>query len=81
MVGSHFGMEEVACTKYSTPDPAEGVKSEKSVCVIQEYYSCQGGANGQRESEPRDDLKAVSHEEWVKELEAEGRGQHHNIKK
>jgi len=80
MVGSPLGMEEVACTKYSTPGQLEGVKSEKLVCVFQEYYSCRGGANDQRERESRNHLKAVSHGEWVKELEAEGREQHHNIK-
>jgi hypothetical protein len=53
MVGSHSEMEEVACTKYSTPGGSEGVKSEKSVCVIQEYYSYRGSANEQRERERR----------------------------
>ena len=38
------------------------------------------GANDRGESEPRDHLKVVSHEEWVKQLEAEGRKQHHDVK-
>jgi hypothetical protein len=59
MVGSHLGMEEAACTKYSPPDRLEGVKSENQFVFSKNTIPVEGVLMS-RESASRETISKLS---------------------